>query len=133
MKSSFKVTGMEAYFDLLQKAGKDIDLISRSALKEAGEILQADMISRVPVDTGNLRDHIKIYTPSAEGYFNYVAVGIIRDLGYTDKETAIQANAVEFGSVHTAARPFIRPAVRAKKAAIMKLIRDRLKSAGLID
>ena len=133
MKSKFEIKGTEAYLEALQKAGRDIDLVSRGALKEAGEILKADMISRVPIDTGNLMRHIKIFTPSREGHFNYIVVGIIHDLDYTDERTAIQANAIEFGSVHAAAQPFIRPAIRAKRAAIMRLIRERLQAAKLVD
>lgn len=133
MKSKFEVTGLEAYLDVLQKAEVDINLVSRAALKEVGEMFRSAMVARVPVDTGNLRDHIRIFTPSAEGNYNYVAVGIIRDASFTDRETAIQANVVEFGSVNMAARPFIRPAVRAKRAAAQRLIRERLKAASLVD
>jgi HK97 gp10 family phage protein len=133
MKSQFPVTGLDEYLEVLQNAGEDINEVSRSALAEAGEMFQSAMVARVPVDSGNLRDHIKIFTPSAEGDYNYVAVGIIHDLAYTDKETAIQARAVEFGSVHMAAHPFIRPAVRATRGAVQKLIRERLKAAGLVD
>ena len=96
-------------------------------------MFRAAMVARVPVDSGNLRDHIKIFTPSAEGDYNYVAVGIIRHLDYTDRETAIQAISVEFGSVRMAAHPFIRPAVRATRAPVERLIRERLKAAELVD
>lgn len=137
MKSSFEVSGMEAYLDALQKAGKDIDLVSRAALREAGEILQAEMIRRVPVKTGrktrNLIEHIRIFTPSGEGHYNYVFVGIIHKRLYTDKATAIQANAVEYGSVHNPAMSFVRSTIRAKKAAIVRLIREHLQAARLVD
>jgi HK97 gp10 family phage protein len=137
MKSNFEVTGLEAYLEALQKAGKDVDLVARAALAEAGTQLQSEMIRRVPVKTGihtqNLKDHIKIFTPAGEGHYNYVAVGFIRDARYTDKETMIQANSVEFGTPHSEALPFIRPAVRAKKASLLNLMRERLKAAGLVD
>ena len=134
MKSKFEVKGLEDYLEVLQKTGQDINIVSRSALQEAAQILKSAMISRVPVgETKNLRDHILIFTPSAEGDFNYVIVGIIMDIGYTDAKTAIYANSVEFGSVHAGARPYIRPAIRSTKSAITRLIRDRLKAASLID
>ena len=130
MKAKLTVTGLDDYLLALHKAGEDINKISREALGEAGEVLQAEMKRRVPVDTGNLRDHIEIFTPSGEGDFNYVRVGIV---GLPDKQTAKQAIAVEFGSVHQASQSYIRSAVRAKRAVIMNLIRERLKTAGMVD
>ena len=138
MKSKFEITGVEAYLEVLQKAGRDIDLVSRAALHEAAsDILQPDMIARVPHKTGihsdNIRAHIKIFSPSKEGHFNYVEVGVIQSLDYTDAETARQVVAVEFGTTHSAAEPFLRPAVRAKRTQVMNLIRARLQGAGLVD
>ncbi len=133
MKAMFDIKGFEDYIEALQKAGKDIDLVSRDALRESGEMLQAAIIARVPVDTGNLKDHIKIKTPSVEGHYNYVEVGVIHDAAYTDKETMIGAIAVEFGSTRMAARPYVRPAISSKKAAVKRLIQQRLKAAGLVD
>ncbi len=133
MKSAFEITGLEEYLDALQRAGEDINKISREALAEASEILVAEMKARVPIDTGNLLEHIKIKVPSGEGNYNYREIGIIYDPAFTDRETSIQARAVEFGSVHAAAQPFIRPAIRAKRAAIIKLIREHLRRAGLVD
>lgn len=133
MKTAFQMTGLEDYLDALQRAGEDIDKISREALAEASEILVADMKARVPVDTGNLLSHITIKVPTAAGHYNYREIGIIYDLAYTDKKTSIQARAVEFGSIHMAARPFIRPAIRANKTRILEIFRRSLQSKGLID
>lgn len=133
MKTAFQITGLEDYLDTLQRAGEDIDKISREALAEASEILVADMKARVPVDTGNLLSHITIKVPTASGHYNYREIGIIYDIGYTDKKTSIQARAVEFGSIRMAAQPFIRPAIRANKTRIMDLFRRSLQSKGLID
>lgn len=133
MKTAFQMTGLEDYLDSLQRAGEDIDKISREALKEASEILVADMKRRVPVDTWNLFNHITIKVPSAPGHYNYREIGIIYDLAYTDKKTSIQARAVEFGSIHMKAHPFIRPAISANRSRILEIFRRSLKSKGLID
>ena len=132
-KAKLTLTGLDDYLDALQRADKDINQVARAALAEVGGILQSAMIDRVPVDSGNLRDHIKIKTPTKEGDFNYVEVGIIHDVNYTDKQTAIQAIAVEFGSVKMKAQPFVRPAIASSKNVVNNLVRDRLKCAGLVD
>jgi HK97 gp10 family phage protein len=131
MRSSFQVTGIEEYIETLEKASKDVNKVSREALADAGKDLLAAMRSRCRVD--KLLPYIQIFTPSVEGDFNYVAVGFIHDLAYTPKETAILANVIEFGSVHNAAMPFIRPAVSAVRASVNRLIAARLKAATLID
>jgi len=136
-KTSLKINGLDDYIQALANAGEDINKISREALAEAGDILAAEMKRNVRVVTGersrNLVDHIKIRVPSGEGDYNYREIGIIHRLEFTDAATAIQANAVEYGSVHNKAMPFVRPAIRSKKAAINALIKARLVAAGLAD
>ena len=94
-------------------------------------MLQSAMVSRCPSD--KLKPYIKIFTPSVEGDYNYVAVGYVRDPAYTPKEIAIIANSVEFGSVHNAPMPHIRPAVRALRSAVNSRIAAKLKAAGYVD
>jgi HK97 gp10 family phage protein len=133
MKSAFQITGFEEYAEKLVRAGLKINQVSRDALDEASKIILAEMQSRVPVDTGNLLNHLTIKTPTREGDYNYREIGIIYDLAYTDKKTSIQARTVEFGSVHMAARPFIRPAIRAVRSEVVNLIKSRLAEAGMVD
>ena len=119
---------MDDYFTAIEKAGKEINPVARAALAEVGVMLQADMISRCPSD--KLKPYIKVFTPSKEGDFNYLMVGYIRD---TPKEIAIAANSVEFGSVHNAPMPHIRPAIRSMRAKVNAHIVAKLKAAGLVD
>lgn len=137
MKASLTITGMDDYFSALEKAEKDINTVSREALAEVGAMLQSEMIGRVPsgkgINTEKLKSVIKIKTPTVEGNYNYVFVGVIHDLAYTDAGMAIHANIVEFGSVHTQAHPFIRPAVSSKRGAVRSRVQARLRMTGLID
>ena len=94
-------------------------------------MLKSEMIRRCSSQT--LTPYIQVYTPTKEGDFNYVAVGYVRDLSYTPAEIAILANVIEFGSVRTAAKPHIRPAVRAMRARVNNHIAAKLKAAGLVD
>lgn len=133
MKSAFQIHGMEEYIEHLRKTGEDVNKISREALEEVSNVLLVEMQSRVPVDTGNLYEHIKIKTPTKEGDFNYREIGIIHDIAYTDKKTAIQARSIEFGTVHAHAQSFIRTAIRAKRGVCLEIIKNRLKNAGIVD
>lgn len=130
-KNGWQVTGLDDYFTALEEAAKDINTVSREALAEAGQMLKSEMVSRCP--SRQLKPYIQIHTPSAEGDFNYVAVGYVRDLSYTPADIAILANVIEFGSVHNAPMPHIRPAVRALRGRVNSLIGERLKAAGLVD
>lgn len=119
------------YRDAIEQAGTDMNDVSRDALSDVGEVLQSAMINACPSD--KLRPYIQIHTPTAEGDYNYIAVGYVRDLSYTPAEIAKAAMAVEFGSVHNAPMPHIRPAVRALRSYVNKEIAARLKAAGLVD
>jgi HK97 gp10 family phage protein len=133
MRSAFQITGFEEYVTDLVNAGININKVSRDVLAEVSEVILAEMRSRCPIDTGNLVGHLTIKVPSAEGDYNYREIGIIYDLAYTDKKTSIQARTVEFGGVKMAARPFIRPAIRAVRAEVVNRIRERLRASKLVD
>lgn len=121
----------EEYRDAIEQAGKDVNVVSRQALAEVGDVLVSAMQAACPSD--KLRPYIQLYTPTREGDFNYVAAGYVRDLSYTPKEIAIAANSVEFGSVHNAPMPHIRPAVRKLRGYVNQTIADRLRAAGLVE
>jgi hypothetical protein len=131
MKAQMEFQGFEDYFKALEDANVNINTVSRSALAEVGPMLQAEMERRCPTD--KLKPFIKIYTPTREGDYNYIAVGFVRDLAYTPAWAAVAANSVEFGSVHNAPMPFVRPAVKALKSRVNASIAAKLKAAGLVD
>lgn len=133
MRASLQLKGLADYLDALQRAGEDINQVSREALGEVGPILQSEMRRDVPYDEGDLHDTIQIHTPSGEGDYNYILVGIIHDAAYTTRENAIKARVFEFGSKSIAARPFIRPAIARNKRLVNDLIYKRLKAKGLVD
>lgn len=131
MKATWELTGFEEYIAKLAGATDGINQVSRQALAESGKILQAAIVARCPSE--KLKPYIKIHTPSGAGDYNYVAVGYVRDIAYTPKEIAVAANSVEFGSVHNAPMPHVRPAVGALRATVKNLIASRLKAAGYVD
>lgn len=119
------------YADALQHVHEGVNKVSREALDDVASVVQSAMQAACPSD--KLRPFIKVYTPSAEGDFNYKAIGYVRDLAFTPAEIAIAANSVEFGSVHNAPMPHIRPTVRKLRAFVNKHIADKLIAAGYVD
>lgn len=134
-QAKLTIKGIDEYIEALQQAEKDIDVAAQRALMKGAEILQNEMLKRVPIKSGNLYLHIQIKGPLREGNYNYVEVGVIHDINYTDKETAIYGNVQEYGSPskNIAARPYIRPAIDYKRAAAMRAIRESLKAEGLAE
>lgn len=121
IKTRLTTKGFAEYLERLQKAGKDIDRVSDQALKAGGEIILTGMKTRVPKDTHNLENAIKIDGPHQDGNFHYVEVGVID----ADADTARYGNVQEFGSAHTPAQPYVRPTLdgdMAKARAEMKRV-----------
>ena len=86
------------------------------ATRAAAEIVERQAKSRVPVNTGRLRDAIHV---EREGVGEYVVVAGDTEVFY--------AHIVEHGGAHTAARPFMVPAAEESKAEIDVIGRSALK------
>lgn len=124
----FEMSGLEEWIAELEQAEKDVDGSVRDALFEAAQTVQEAMQDRVPVLTGRLWMHIKIDGPHTIGNYSWCEVGVIHDRNFTPKDVAIQANVIEYGTTGREARPFVRPAFRVNKNALinaMKKIRDK--------
>ncbi len=125
-RTQLTMRGLDAYLEALALAGADIDAAADRALLKAAQIIQQRMIDLVPVDTGNLQEHILIKGPQQEGNRHWIEVGIIYDRNYTDAETARYANSVEYGNSSMAAQPFIRPAIDQTKSAALRAMKEEL-------
>jgi nitric oxide synthase oxygenase domain/subunit len=119
------------YENAIQQVHDGVNKVSREALDDIASVVQSAMKSACPSD--KLRPFIKVFTPSGEGDFNYKAIGYVRDAAYTPKEIAVAANSVEFGSVHNAPMPHIRPTVSRLRNYVKQHIAAKLKAAGYID
>lgn len=122
----FVLKGLDEYLENLARAGADIDVAAERALMEGAKVIQEQMIADVPIDTGNLKDHIKIKGPQRDANYIYVEVGVIHDKDFTDDETARYANSVEYGNSSMAAQPFIRPAFDKSKSAAVRAMKEVL-------
>lgn len=121
-------SGLKTYLEDLAAAGKDVDAAAQRALSKGADEILPVMQALVPKDTHNLEGHLSIEGPHQEGNFSYVDIGIIT----ADKETAIYGNVQEYGSSSVAAQPYIRPALKSKRAAAMRAMKESLKSEGLV-
>lgn len=88
---------------------------SDEALKDAAEQLAEAVRERVPVASGALRDAVHVQ----EVEHGYAVVA-----GDSD---AFYGHMVEFGTTHTAARPFLIPAFEAQKDEILGAVEDALE------
>lgn len=129
LKTRLTTNGFEAYLERIVQAGLDIDAAADAALSAGGEILQNGLRRRVPVKTGNLRDHIGVGAVVRDGNFHYIDVGILHG---TDSDTARYGAVQEYGSANTAAQPYIRPTLDQDFKLARARMREIFKSWGLI-
>lgn len=131
-----ELRGLGEYLEALVQAGKDVDAAAARALEAGAQPILAEMERLVPVGSeaegdphpGNLKKHLGIDGPKREGNYTFVNVGVIG----ADEETAIYGNVQEYGSGSNEAQPYVRPALKSKKAAAMKAMKDSLKGEGLL-
>lgn len=121
---------------------KAADRLGNAALRKGAKHLEAAIRQRAPVgkeptkrifrtksgrsyakDYGRITTNIKVTRARAKLAVSDVQYDITRG-------GAFWAKMVEFGTVKMAAQPFIRPAVEAEQAAVMKIIGDAL-AAGI--
>lgn len=123
--------GLSEYLENINQAGMDIDAAAQRALQKGGVILETEMETLAPEDEGNLKSHINVDGPFQDGNYNYIEVGLVN----ADAETATYGNVQEYGSPskNIPAQPYIRPAIDRKRAAVMREVRESLKSEGLAD
>lgn len=127
---SLDLKGLHEYMEHLAQAGEDVDAAAARAVLTGAELAQDGMVRRVPVDKGNLRDHIQIKGPDQDGNYISVEVGLIHDRNYTDAETARYGNAQEYGTSSMAAQPYIRPTMQGDRRKIRQAMIDSLKQDG---
>lgn len=122
--------------------GMDGELKERvvDALLKGGEIVAEEARQRVPVDTGRLRDSIKVKEKKNRQAVQHVGVTVEADYpanaGVRKTSTRKQkagskeyyAFAVEYGTRHMDARPFLNPALAAKAEEVYKNVDKALEA-----
>ena len=129
---SITLKGLEDYLEKVAQAGADVNEAAARAVFEGAEVALDGMQRRVPVLTGNLRDHLAIKGPEMDGNYITCEVGILKERSYTDEDTARYANVIEYGAAHTAAQPYIRPTLQGDAARIRAAMKESLTRDGVI-
>lgn len=108
---------------LYRLSEKMIRAAESKALKAGAEVLQKEIIRRAPRDTGTLSERIIISRVKNKDGMRYVEVG-------PDKSVAWRAKFHEYGTSKMSAKPFMAPAVEAKRGetyvVIAKTLREEL-------
>jgi HK97 gp10 family phage protein len=87
------------------------------AASAGAELIAQAARERVPVDTGRLRDAIHV---EADGPGEFAVIAGNNEVFY--------GHIVEHGGAHTAARPFMIPALEASRGEITKIAKEALRS-----
>lgn len=110
--------------DVLERRLKELDRrttgnVLRKALREGANVLKKEAKARVPVRTGKLKKSITVnVTLKARG-------DCYAKLGF--KKGAAYGVPVELGTSHSAAKPFLRPAIDVKGNDAVRYFGVRLK------
>jgi len=114
---SFGVSGFKLLDRQLAKLGTGFGSNSmRNALHDAAELVAAEAKRLVPVRSGNLRDSIIVSFKPAnfaqiEGRGLGLTIYVGPEQGKGTPHNGFYGHMVEFGTIHSAAHPFMRPAV----------------------
>lgn len=132
----FKLTGLDALQAQLVALGKEAGAKALAqAAREAFKPVLADAKALVPVNTGSLRDALRLSVVKPKGDDGpAVVVGVVVGAGSKDAAggkligrdelpPARRWHFIELGTAFQAAHPFLRPALRANAAAVL----DKLK------
>ena len=102
---------------LLPTIAATLDTVTATAVQAAAERVASNARSRVPVNTGRLRDAIHT---EADGNDVYVVAG-------GGEHNVFYGHLVEFGGAHTPPRPFLIPAMENERNQIVLSVANALR------
>lgn len=97
----------------------EIEKKAMDRLEKAGETVATKARQFVPVDTGRLKNSIRVVRLKGDPKQNIRVYA-----GNRLKGGPFYAHMVEFGTVKMKAKPFLRPALNSAKAAIMGIMEN---------
>jgi len=137
MKMTVEIEGLKGVEDALSQAGPKLAKRAlRKALVAGAEQFEAAAKKNAPVlakatarrQPGELRDAIDMNVKLSGTQESGVArVGIRRGKEKGSDSPAVWGSFVEFGSIHGAAQPFMRPAFEQAKARAQEVFTDEIK------
>jgi len=97
----------------------EIEKKAMDRLEKAAEYVADAARSRVPVDTGRLRDTIRVTRLKGDPKLDIRVYA-----GSREKGGAFYAHMIEYGTVKMKAKPFLRPALNQAKSVIMGIMEN---------
>jgi len=114
-----EITGLKELDSALQELPKGVRRrMIRNGMKEAAQPVLDLAKSYAPVDTGALRDKMKIYSARLGRRQKKIAVGAKISWPKSKKSPGKYAAITEFGGVNRQRQPFLRPAAKAAEPAV---------------
>lgn len=124
VKSSFKISGIDAYLETLARSGEDIDQVTADVLGEAREPTGGRIYHHLRRTseswTGEMAKSIDVSPVQQDGNFVWFNM-LVKDPGAFHKE---------FGRPRQAAEPFLRPAMTYARKDIRRLLKLTLDRIG---
>lgn len=126
--ATLSTKGIAKFLDVVADIEGKIPEAVDAALLAGAEVVQKQMQALAPVDTGNLRDHIRIKGPTHDGSYISIEVGVLQDIDYTDAATARYGKVMEYGSSSVKPRSYIRAGELKSQAAWRRKLIEILKA-----
>jgi HK97 gp10 family phage protein len=101
-------------------------IMARKGMKAAAEPVLSLAKSLVPVDSGKLRDKMRIYSARLGKKQRRVAVGASVSWPKSKTSPGKYAAAVELGTKNQPAQPFLRPAVKAAAPMVKQIFKREM-------
>ncbi len=134
--ATVKIEGLEALKKELKKLGeKKAKNIMVSGLRAGANDFKKTAKSLVPVDKGTLKKSLTVKKRKTNKNFIKFSMGWTQQKkgaegsivgGKNVKHDAYYAHIVEYGSIHQAAQPFIRPTFDTKKSSVTDAITKQI-------
>jgi len=102
-----------------EKITAEIEKKAMDRLEMAGELVAARARGLVPVDSGKLKDSIRVTRLKGDPKQNIRVYA-----GNRNKGGAFYAHMVEYGTVKMKAKPFLRPALNESKSSIKNIVEN---------
>ena len=118
---------MSAFSSAMAALPKSIKKEIRRDLKEAAEVVVRKARDLAPVDTGHLKYRIR--SRQADWSKDGMAYEIVSDAIYRVSSAGPYPSFQEFGTVHNKEHPYMRPALKASKSEVEKIVKDAVKVA----
>ena len=131
LSAKFSVSGMDEFFQNIEKAGKNIDNSCKKAINAALPIVEKSMREGAERHrhTGDVANALEVFEAKQQGNLIYAEVGIDLD----KHPEAFEAVFQEYGDGHSPdfPDPFVRPSVENNRRQINATIKKVLKKEGM--